>query len=123
MRFPIGPPYLVIQPERVEARVLEESLDDLREPVEGVLEALWHLGVAEAGIVRREDVEPVGKSRDQVAELMRRSRKAAEQEQLGTRGIACLAIEDGQALDVGCPVLDCVTVEHGFLLSRPPPGV
>ena len=101
---------------------VEQALDDLREPVERVLEVVWHLGVAEARVVGGENVEAVGEGRDQVAELVRGGRKASEQEQLGARGVAGLAVEDGQALDVGCPVLDCLTVEHVFLLSRLPTG-
>ena len=73
---------LVVEPEGVEAGLLEQALDDLREPVEGVLEVVGHLGVAEARIVGREDVEAVGERRDQVAELMRGGGEAAEQQQL-----------------------------------------
>jgi hypothetical protein len=55
----------------MEARVLEQALDDLGQSVEGVLEVLGHVGVAEARVVGREDVKPVGQGRDQVAELVR----------------------------------------------------
>ncbi len=85
---------LVVEPEGVEARLLEQALDDLRETVERVLEVLGHVGVTEPGIVGREDVEAVGERRDQVAELMRRGGEAAEQQQLRVRRISGLAVED-----------------------------
>ena len=61
---------LHVEPEGAEVRLLEHALDDLREPVEGVLVVVGHVGVAEARIVGREDVEAVGENRDQVTELM-----------------------------------------------------
>ena len=71
---------LVIEPEGVEPGELEHALDDLREPVKGVLEVVRHIGVAEAGVVEGKDVEAIGERRDQVAELMRGGGEAAEQQ-------------------------------------------
>src|SRR5262249_35466229 len=83
-----------------------QALDDLGEPVEGVLEVLRHVGVAEARVVGREDVEAVGEGRDQVPELMRRGGEAAEQEQLRARRGTGFAVEDVQAPDFGRTVAD-----------------
>jgi len=99
---------LHVEPERVEAGLFEQALDDLREPVECVLEVLGHVGVAEAWIVRGEDVEAVGERRDQVAELVRGGGEAAEQQQLGIRRIAGLPVEDVESVDLGCLVEDHV---------------
>ena len=85
---------LVVEPERVEARLLEQTLDDLREAVEAVLEVLRHVGVAESRVVRGDDVEAIGERRDQIAELMRGGGEAAEQQQLGVRRVSGLAVED-----------------------------
>ena len=90
----------------MEPGLLEQALDDLREPIEGVLEVVRHVGVAEARIVGRENVEAIGERRDQVAELVRGGGEAAEQEQLRARRIAGLTVEDVQSLDLGRPVAD-----------------
>ena len=76
---------LQVEPERVKPVSLEQALDDLGEPVERVVEAVGHVGVAEARVVGREDVEAVGERRDEVAELVRGGGEAAEQQQLGVR--------------------------------------
>jgi hypothetical protein len=110
-----------VEPEGAEVRLLEQALDDLREPVERVLEVVGHVAVAEARIVGRQDMEAVGDSGDQVAELMRRGGKAAEQQQFGILGVPGLTVEDGESIDVGCPVSDAdrqrVTCVHLLLLS------
>ena len=82
-----------------EADLVQEPVDDLGEVVEGVVPRgrVGHLGVAEARVVRGQDVEPVGQGGDQVAELVRRGGEAAEEQQLGVRGVACLAVEDVQS--------------------------
>ena len=55
-----------------EASLGEQPLDDLRQTVEGVPEArrVGHIGVAEAGIVRRQHVESLCQRGDQVPELV-----------------------------------------------------
>ena len=62
----------------------EQALDDLREVVErvGPLQRVGHLGVAEARVIRADDVEAVGQGRDQVPELVRGGGEAAEEQQL-----------------------------------------
>ena len=105
---------LVVEPERVEARLDEQALDDLGEPVERVLEVVGHVGVAEARVVGREHVEAVGERRDQVAELVRGGGEAAEQQQLGVRRVAGLAVEDGEPVDLD---VRWVTMSCSFLLS------
>jgi len=105
----------VVEPERVEAGLLEQGFDDLREPVERVVEPVGDDGIPETRVVRREDVEPIGERRNQVAELVGRGGEAAEQQQLRARRVSGLAVEHGDSLDVGCPVSD-----HGpcsFLVS------
>jgi hypothetical protein len=69
---------LHVEAERMEARVLEHALHDLGEAVEGVLEVVGHVGVAETRVVGGEHVKPVGERRNQVAELMRGGGEAAE---------------------------------------------
>src|SRR5262249_9147477 len=64
------------------------------------------IGVAESWVVGREDVEAVGERRDQIAELVRRGGKAAEQQQLRVRRIPGLAVEDRDSLDLCCAVCD-----------------
>ena len=109
---------VVIKPEWVEAGLLEQAFDDLREPVEGVLEALGHLGVAEARIVGGENVEPIRERRNQVAELVRRGGETAEQQQLRARRIPGLAVEDGESVHLRCAMSDhCDSFGSSFFVS------
>ena len=86
-----------------EADLVQEPVDDLGEVVERVVPGrrVGHVGVAEARVVRRQDVEAVGQRRHEVAELVRRGREAAEQQQLRVRRVARLAVEDVETLDLG----------------------
>ena len=77
---------LVVKPEGMEPGLLEQALDDLREPIEGVLEVVRHVGVAEARIVGRENVEAIGERRDQVAELVRGGGKPPSKSSFGLAG-------------------------------------
>ena len=88
-----------------------EAVDRLRDPVEGVVEivglaATGHVGLAEARQVGSDDAEAIGQERDQIAEHVTRTGEAMEQQQLGSVGRACLAIEDVEAVYVGGAVLN-----------------
>jgi hypothetical protein len=95
---------LHVHPHRTgEADLVQQPVDDVGEVVEGVVPFGWvgHVGVAEPGVVGREHVEAVGQRGDQVPELVRGGGKAAKQEQLGARGIAGPAVENGKSVDLG----------------------
>src|SRR5262249_61851112 len=62
---------LVVEPEGVEAGLLEQTLDDLGEPVKGVLELVGRVGVPEAWGVGRGEGEAVGERRGGVAAVVR----------------------------------------------------
>ena len=82
----------------------EEQLLDLRgDVVEVVLKVVRRgsIAVAEAEVVRRDNVEVAGELRDQLPEHVRRRRKAMKQNDRRIRGRAGLAVEDLVALDGG----------------------
>ena len=70
--------------------------------VEAVVEVLQSrlVAVAEAGVVRRHHVVPVGQRRNQVAEHVRRGREAVQQQDGRGVGRAGLAVEDLDAIDL-----------------------
>jgi hypothetical protein len=70
--------------------------------IEGVvpLNGIGHLGVAEPGVGKREDLESVDCARDQISKLVGRGGKTAEQQQAGAGRIACVAIKDINACNV-----------------------
>ena len=82
--------------------LLQEDLHHFGGPVEGVgiRRRIRHVAVAKAGIVHRDDVERVGQRRNEVAVLMRRGREAVQQDELGVAGLAGLAVEDVEPLDL-----------------------
>src|SRR5262249_36873302 len=97
----------------------------LGEAVEGVVEALPHVGVSEAPAVGREDVEAVGDRGGQVAELMRGGREAAEQQQRWAVRVACLPGRVVQLRDLGGSVPDHGVAPFGLVFRAtlgPRPG-
>lgn len=76
--------------------------DGLREVLEGVLvlSSVRNLGEAVARQVGCDDVVLLRENGDEVAELEGRGGKAVKEENIGSLGVACLAVEDGN------PVVD-----------------
>ena len=70
-----------IDREMIETNDFSETLNDARDIVERVTEIVAgrHVGLAEAGKIRRDQVKPVGQQRDQVAEHMACTRKTVQQ--------------------------------------------
>jgi len=68
----------------IEADDLGKATDHARDVVERIFEFFpWrHVGLAEPGKVRRDDMKSVGEARDQVAEHVARAREAVQQQQL-----------------------------------------
>jgi hypothetical protein len=81
----------------------EKPLGQISQGVERVVELVGAGGVgqAEAEVVRGDHVVAVGQQRDQVAEHERAGREAVQQQEDGCVGRACLAVEQGAAVD-GC---------------------
>jgi len=98
----------------IEADHLRETLDRLRDPVEGMA-AAGHVGLAEARQVGSNNVKAVGQERDEVPEHMAGAREAMEQQQLRGAGRAGRAIEDVEAVHVGSSILDG---SHGVFLCE-----
>lgn len=61
--------------------------------------------MAEAEVVRRDDVVVVGQKRDEFAEHERAGRKSVQQDDRGGIGGAGLAVEDLVTVDGGGPVV------------------
>ena len=89
------------------AEVVEQAVDMVGEAVEGVGELVCarHVGVAEAGVVGRDDVIAVGQRRDQVAVHDASWPVCRAAGPLRGRGRAGLAVEDPAAGDLGEPVV------------------
>src|ERR1700751_3563114 len=94
--------------EAIESDDLGKTLDHASYIVECIAEPLSrrHRRLAEAGQVRRDEVEFAGKQRNQVAEHVARSRKAVQQKQLRRTDILRLAIEHLDAVDISRTVID-----------------
>jgi hypothetical protein len=87
--------------------LVEQSVDELAEAIEGVGEpgAIRHVALAVARIIRRDDAVTIRKRRDQIAEHVRRRRKAVqEQHDRRLRGPG-FAIKDVHAVDLGGAVM------------------
>ena len=116
---------VVLDVERVllQPDLLGELLHHVGQLVEGVVELAYGRGrtVAEAGVVRGDQVELVGQGRDQVAEHMRGSREAVQQQD--RRGVlrTRLPVEDVQAVDVHGAVRH-FRDRHAQLLARERPS-
>jgi hypothetical protein len=104
-----------IDREAVEADDLGKAVDHVRNTVERVTEFLprRHIGLAEAGKVRRDDMKSISNERDQVTEHVARAREAVQQQELRRIGRPCLAIENLEAIDIDRAVSDR---SHGILL-------
>jgi hypothetical protein len=85
----------------LDAELVDQSRDMSCQVVETVLEVLGRrrVGLAEADIVRRDHVEPVGQARDQVPVHMAAGREPVQQQDRGARGVSRLAVEDLATLD------------------------
>ncbi|EGX99514.1 hypothetical protein AZA_38179 [Nitrospirillum viridazoti Y2] len=78
-----------------------EALHHLGQGIEGVIElaARGRLGETEAGQIRRHDVEAVGQQRDQITEHVGGTGEAVQQQQRRVRAVAGLAIEHFMGAD------------------------
>ncbi len=76
---------LHVETESIEAELDQQPLHDLGQVIEGVGEfrGVRHVGVAEAGIVRRDHVELFRQGGEQVPELVRGGGKSAQEHELG----------------------------------------
>ncbi len=92
----------------VEAEFFGQLFDDDAEVVKGVVKFVnrRHGAVAVTGIIRRHEVELVSQLGDQVAEHMRRSGEAVQQQQGWCIGRSGLAIENGLPIDFNGAVFD-----------------
>ena len=87
--------------------LIEQAVDEFPEAIEGVSKpgAIRHVALAVARIIRRDDAVTIRKRRDQIAEHVRRRRKAVqEQHDRCLRGPG-FAIEDVHAVDLGGAVM------------------
>src|SRR5262249_23316252 len=89
----------------IEADRLSEMIDRLCDPVESAA-AARHVGLSEARQIGGDDVKAGGKERDKTPEHMAGARETMEQQQVGRAGLARLAIEDLEAVQVGSSILD-----------------
>src|SRR3954468_19136518 len=92
-----------VQPVVIQVEGVDEAVDDVGEPVE-CRRALERLGVAEAGVVGRDEVEAIREAVDQLLVLGRGSREPVQQEQRRRSRIAGLAVEHLDAIDVDCAI-------------------
>jgi hypothetical protein len=99
-----------IDRKAIEPDYLREPINDSRDVVECVGEraAVRHVGLAEPGKIRRDDVETVREPRDELAKHMSGARKAMQQQQRLRVGRPRFAIENIEALDIGLPKADFV---------------
>src|SRR5262249_32653039 len=93
---------LHIHAEAREADSLKKRFSNRCQIVECISKRTWsgHLRIAKTRIVRRDNVEMVSKGRDEIAILVRGSRKAVKQDKLRSRWIAAFTIENGEAVDL-----------------------
>ena len=97
----------------LQAQCCKEQLLDLRRDVVEVVLKVGRRGsiaVAEAEVVRRDNVEVAGELRDHFPEHVRRRRKAMKQNDRRIRGRAGLAVEDLVAFDGGMLVCSHVVL-------------
>ena len=89
-----------------ETEQVSEASDDLGQVIEGVGEAgrVGRITVAEARVIRRDEVEGVGQPRQQRFPHPRGGREAVQQQDGRPVGWARLAVEDRHTVDVGRPV-------------------
>src|SRR5262249_5512592 len=94
--------------EAIESDDLRETLDHPSYVVECVFELLSrrHVGLTEAGKVRRDHVKFFGEPWNQFPEHVSRGRKAVQEKQLRRIDILRLAIENFGAVDRDCTVSD-----------------
>ena len=83
------------------AELIEQAIDQRRVAIEGIGEgrAVRHVALAEAGIVRGDHVIAIAEGGDQVAEHVRRRRKAVQQQHDRRISRAGLTVEDADAID------------------------
>jgi hypothetical protein len=93
--------------EARDADLIEEAVDELSEAIEGIgeLRTVRHVALAVAGIVRSDHMIAVRERGDQVAEHVRRCRKAVEQQHDRSGLRSRLAIENLDAVDLLRPVV------------------
>ena len=98
--------------------MVEQRVDVVGERVEGVVELVdaGQLGVAEARVVRGDDVVAVGQRGDQVAVHVRAGGRAVQQDDGGRVRRPGLAVEDPAAGDLGVAVVcrSCLTPMSRF---------
>ena len=80
------------------------TMMDARRKRNAASETIRRAALAEARIVGCDEMVAIGERRNEIAEHVRRSGKAMQQQHGGSIGRACLAIEDVQALNLGRPV-------------------
>src|ERR1700684_3852154 len=92
----------------IEAYGLREALDHTRDVFEGVFEFLSrrHIGLTEAGKVRRDEMKSVVEQRNEVTEHVARGREAVQQQELRRVAWPRLAIKNLETVRVGRSVSD-----------------
>src|SRR5262249_55879316 len=111
-----------VKREAIESDDLGKALDHASNVIECVTEffARRHVGLAETGKVGRDEVEFVGKQRNEIAEHVSGARKAVQEKQLRRAGSLRLAIEHFDAVDFDSAVSDW---SHQTLLCSQSPGI
>ena len=106
--------------------LLQEVVDDLRQVVEGIQEHVRcrRGATAEPWIVRRQQMEPVGQTWNQLAEHHRRGRKPMQEDERRVLCVAGLPVENAEAVDRHRPVPDRRAAHGHWPLRRriPRPG-
>ena len=97
-----------INRKAVEADDFGEALDDVGDVVERVAEFIVrrHIGLTEAGKVRRDHKKSAGEQRDQITKHVARAREAVQQQQLRCVGWPRFTIEDLETVDIGRAISD-----------------
>src|SRR5262245_22067 len=97
-----------INREAIETYHFGEALDDASDVVERVAEFFVrrHIGLTEAGKVRRDRQKSVGEQRDQITKPVARAREAVQQQQLRCVGWSRFTIEDLETVDIGRAISD-----------------
>jgi hypothetical protein len=97
-----------VHSEALQADDLSEVVDDAGDMIECVREVAprWHVRLAEARQVRRDDVEAIGQKRDEIPEHVAGAREAMKQQQRRRVDSGGLSVEYLQSVDVGLAVID-----------------